>query len=203
MYENNSIIRLIDSCVPASIKNNHKQTPEEWVRVRAMVAILAVSILLPLLLLLIYAVLQLVTDNNFSKNIYILITTEVFVTSQLIYFQSYGNLRFTAGAYSVQYLMAIIATILFSGGWDSPVTILLLCSPMIAFMTISYRAALLHILLVLVITMALLVMHLQGFHFVNVSEGANYPYTQMVAWGMTLFLFTLFLFIFEHLIRSR
>jgi len=203
MHENNIIIRLIDSCVPASIKNNHKQTPEEWVRVRAMVAILAVSVLLPLLLLLVYTILQLATVNNFSKNIYILITTEVFVTSQLVYFQSYGNLRFTAGAYSVQYLLVIVATILFSGGWSSPVTILLLCSPMIAFMTISYRAALLHILLVLLITTTLLAMHLQGVHFMNVSEVANYPYTQMVAWGMTLLVFTLFLFIFEHLIRSR
>lgn len=204
MQKQPALIRLLEDLLPASIRHKPHVSAEERMRAKAMVAILGISVLLPLVVLFNYLVLQFTTEIDFTRNIYILMGVEIWLISQLLYFQSYGNLRLTAALYSVQYLLVSLITILVSGGWNSPLLVLLMGAPMVAFMTIGYRTALWHIALVLLITIFLLALH----HFrltllPDISTPARGPYDRFIAWDMVLLLFAAFLVILEHLVRSR
>jgi hypothetical protein len=198
-----TFIGLLDNFIPVAIRNKPDVTREELVRTRAIVAILIGSILLPLVLLMAYVVLQAFTSHDFSRDIAVLVVVVFVLVSEHAYFQSFGNLRITAEIYSVQFLMiAIIATV-FSGALYSPVMILLIASPVIAFMTMSYRAAQLHIVVVLLTIAGLLIMQENGMQMVIFGRAENYPYTLAMIWSLVLLIFMLFLAVFEELIRSR
>jgi hypothetical protein len=198
-----TFVRLLDSFIPAAIRNNPKAAREERVRARAMVAILIGSILLPLALLMAYVALQAFTSHDFSGDITVLVVVVFLLVSEHAYFQSYGNLHVTAGIYSVQFLMvAIIATAL-SGALYSPVMILLVASPMVAFMTISYRAALFHVVAAFLTIAGLLIMQEHGMQMVSFGHPENYSYTLAIIWSLVLLILMLFLTVFEELVRSR
>jgi len=196
-------VRLLDGFIPASLRNKPRVAREELVRARAMVAMLIGSILLPLVLLIAYVVLQALTSHDFSKDITILIVVVFVLVSEHAYFQSFGNLRITAGIYSVQLLLvAIIATAL-SGALYSPVMILLIASPMVAFMTISYRAALFHVVAAFLTIAGLLIIQEHGMQMASFGRAENYPYTLAMIWSLVLLIFMLFLTVFEELVRSK
>lgn len=198
------MILWLEKLLPASLRDAHPANSEALMRARAMVAILAISITMPLVVLVNYLILQITTDSNFDRNIYILIGVEVWLVAQLLYFQSYGNLRLTAGIYSVQFLLAAVATIMISGSWTSPFLVLLAASPMIAFMTIGYRAALWHVALALFIVTGLLTLHHFQITLVpNLSRPGHAPYNQFIAWDIVLLVFAAFLVILEHLLRGQ
>jgi len=204
MTKKSVVIQLLDDLVPASIRHQHNVSAEELMRAKAMVAVLAISIILPLVVLTNYLILQATTENDFTRNIYILMGVEIWLVSQHLYFQSYGNLRLTAGIYSAQYLLTVLITTLISGGWNSPLLVLLLGSPMIAYMTVSYGAALLHVALaVLIVVFLLTLYHFQITLLPDISHPANHAYNRFIAWDMVLLLFAAFLVILEHLVRSR
>lgn len=198
-----ALINLLDSFTPVTIRNNRTLPHEELIRTRAMLAILGFSIVVPLALLVIYIFLQFVTANDFSRNIYILMLVETVLISQHIYFQSYGNLRITAGVYSLQFLLVISIFTAISGGVKSPLIPLLICAPMIAYMTMGLRAGLLHIAVVLLVVIGLLLMHINGLGQLDIGQKANYPYTLTIACGVTLLIMAMFLLVFEELVRRK
>lgn len=198
------MILWLEKMLPDSIRDAQPANSEALMRARAMVAILAISITMPLVVLLNYLILQATTEIDFDRNIYILIGVEVWLVVQLLYFQSYGNLQLTAGMYSVQFLLAAVATIMISGSWESPFLVLLAASPMIAFMTIGYRAALLHVLLALLIVTGLFTLHHFNITLVpNLSRPGHAAYNQFIAWDIVLLVFAAFLVILEHLLRGQ
>lgn len=204
MYKKPMLIRLLEDLVPASIRRKPHVSEEELMQAKAMVAVLAISVVMPLVVLVNYLVLQSTTDNDFVRNIYMLMGVEIWLVSQLLYFQSYGNLRLTAAMYSIQFFLAIVGIVLVSGSWESPFLVLLTASPMIAFMTIGYRAALGHVALALLMVIFLLLLHhFQVTLLPNIARPANAPYNQFIAWDIVLLLFAAFLVILEHLLRSR
>lgn len=198
-----TVIDLLDSFIPITIRSNRNLSREELVRTRAMLAILGFSIIVPVILIVIFIALQIFTGNDFSRNVYILMVIETVLISQHIYFQSYGNLRITAGAYALQFLLVIVGFTLVSGGLSSPLITLLLASPMVAYMTMGQRAGVLHIIAVLLTVIGLLLQHTLGLHLPNMTYKANYPYTAAIACGVALSILAMFLLIFEDLLRHR
>jgi hypothetical protein len=204
MHNKSALIELINQFVPKAIRGNHKLSREMQIRAQGMVAILGISILLPLLILMSYVALQLFTQHDFTHDIIALIITETVLVSQHLYFQSYGNLRVTAGAYSLQYLFVITAVILVSGGWShSPLLILLIGAPLLAFITMSSRAALVYIALVFIIIAGLLVIQIKKIPLPDISHAGNYPYTMFICWGVTLTFLSIFVVFCEKLSQER
>ena len=198
-----TIINLLDNFIPVILRSTHSLSHEQLVRTRAMLAMLGFSIVVPVLLLVVYILLQILTQNDFSRDIYILLVLEIVLISEHIYFQSYGNLRITAGVYSLLFLFIVIAFTLLSGGITSPLISLLVAAPMVAYMTMGLRAGLLHIAVVLLIVFAFLLMHVLRIDFPNISLHANYPYTRALACGVTLLILAMFLLVFEDLVCDR
>jgi len=200
-----AIVGELDKLLPKSIRMNRAIQPLELAQARGMLAILIISILLPLVVLLAYIFLQFGTGKDFSHDIIAIMTVEIVLISQHVYFQSYGNLRVTAAAYSLQYLFSITGVILVSGGWDhSPLVILLISSPLIAAMTMGTRAALYHVVMVFIIITALLVMHLKHIPFpIDISRAERYQYTRFICWGITLTFISIFLLFTDKLAHVK
>lgn len=196
------VIDLLDNFIPVTMRNNRGLSRHVLVRTRAMLAILGFSIVVPILLIIIYIALQLLTGNDFSRDIYILMLVEIVLISEHIYFQSYGNLRITAGAYSLQFLFVIITFVLISGGLHSPLAPLLVCAPMIAYMTMGLRAGLLHSAAILFAVLGCLLMNIKELG-IDISTEANFPYTLTVAFCIALLTLAMLMVVFEELVNSK
>jgi hypothetical protein len=203
MAKKTAIINLLDNFIPAAIRNKRDLPREELVRTRAMLAILGISIIVPLLLLIAYISLQLVTGRDFSKDIYIVLAVEIILLTQHIYFQSYGNLRITAGVYSLQFFLFVAMMVTISGGLRSSILLLLVCSPMVAYMSVSFRAAIFHIAAVMITVTGLALMYLKGLDCLDISEKGNFPYTMTLSWIVTLLMLCMFMLVFEELVSDK
>lgn len=195
----NPMFSWLETLVPAQIRTNRSLSILHRARATAMVATLGLSILVPIITLLVLALFQFFTDRNFSQAMAIVIVVEVLLVTQHLYFQSYGNLALTARAYSLQYFFSIVATMLYTGGWYSPAMPLLLCAPMIAYMTIHYRAAMWHLFWVLCTYGALMALHTSGKKLPNIMPAETYDYILATCWGLCLLVFALFLMVCQYL----
>jgi hypothetical protein len=196
-------LHFLESITPKNLVEDQNQSIETRARVACMVGILGFSVLLPLLIIVTYLVLNLIVEINITKNIAVLLGVEIWMISQMLYFQSYGNLRITASAYSIQYFAVNGIFIVLSGGWSSsPIMIMILCSPMIAFMTVSARAALWYIVAVFLFCLGLLLCHQHEIPLPDISQPKNYQFTRFVALSSFLVILSLFVMMCDQLITS-
>lgn len=199
-----AIHHWLDHYLPLPIRLDQQLSHETRIRARTMVAVLGLSVIAPLLLLVAYGALHLLTGHDFSRNLNILIVIEILLVSQHLYFHSFGNLRMTAGAYSAQFLLINVVFLFISGGLArSPLLPILLCSPMIAFMTISFRAAMWHAAIITVVIAILLMLELRGVVLPNHGQPENFHITQTVIWGFTFFTLMALLLVAEQLIQAK
>lgn len=199
-----AIHHWLDHYLPPPIRLDQQLSHETRIRARTMVAVLGLSVIIPILLLVTYGGLHLLTGHDFSRNLNILIVIEILLVSQHLYFHSYGNLHLTAGAYSAQFLLITSTFVFLSGGlFHSPLLPILLCSPMIAFITISFRAALWHAGIITMVMAVLLLLHIQGISLPNYGHPENFHITQTVIWGFTFFTLMMLLLVTEQLIQAK
>lgn len=134
------LLTHIDSFLPAAMRESPTLTWDDRIKAWSMLMVLGLSMLLPFGAMLAFAALHVLTDLDFSQSFIITLSIVCLMFFQHLYFQSYGNLYMTANAYSVQAFVSYCAAVFYTGGWHSPVMPLLVCSPLIAFMTGGYRA---------------------------------------------------------------
>ncbi|HQQ63738.1 MAG TPA: hypothetical protein PLF22_09210 [Pseudomonadales bacterium] len=197
------LLTRVNKLLPTPMKNNPDLAWDYRVRAWGMVIVLGLSLLAPSLALLIFGGLHLLTDMDFSQAFVITLSVIFLIFFQHLYFQSYGKLEVTANAYSLQAFVSYCATIFFTGGWHSPAMPLLVCSPLIAFMTGGYRAGM---TATFAVFLALCLFFIDRFNgnITNIIKPAeNSDVVGLVIWLMTLTVLAVFLIVTNTLIRRH
>lgn len=199
---NMSLLQQLDPMLHSSLHKKYQADDKEIIRARGMLGTLLLSIAVPLIGIIALVVLQLVTNHDFFQPLMILITLLILLVIQHIYFQSYGNLWLVARAYSVQYFFSMVLSLLYTGGLKSPAFILLLCAPLITYMTAGYRSALLMLGATLMFMCALALAHLSDYPFPNIVDPANFYYVMTLCSIFSLMVIALFLLFCEQLMQA-
>jgi len=197
------LFNWLEALVPSRIRDNRDIPVQVRFRAPAMIATLMISILCPLVALMLMGGLQLFTKQDYSTGMMITLIVLVLTSVQHIYFQSFGNLKNTAAAYSTQYIISIIISMLYTGGSDSPIAILLFCSPLIAYMTISHVAALIHASLLVIFIVILSAAENSGYSPVNLIKPETKSSIQMISWALFCMVNILFILVCEYLIYKK
>lgn len=180
-------VDLIDHFVPREIWRGNP-TPVTIARARILVAVLCSSIVVPAVVLALVGLLQLFSGHDFSRALVSLVGVLVVLTVQHLVFQSSANLFVTGIAYSVTFLLTVSGAIALTGGWHSPVVLLLFCTPIIVFMISGYRAAFYSVVTVFFLGLVFMVLDLLQVSLPQVMHEENRGYVQGVIWFMACIL---------------
>ncbi len=194
---------FLDRFVPRKLAEKPDIHPSDIVRTRAMVAMLICSILTPLAALLFFLCVQLITGIDFSTALISYLVVFTWLVSQHLYFQSFGNLRVTAAAYSVQYYLSVAIGAFYTGGASSPVMVLLFCSPLIAYMTISLRASLIMAIITISTGLTFILLPQQGFVMPSIAPPQGEIYISIICWLMAFLLMTIMLITAESMAKAK
>lgn len=194
------LLTQIDVFMPHSMRSSSRLPWSYRVKAWSMVMVLALSILAPLCGLLVFAGLSLFTGMDFSQACYILLVIVCVNFFQHLYFQSYGNLVITASAYTVQAFASYVAAVYFTGGWHSPAMPIMICAPLIAFMTGGYRSCSLAIISVF---LAISCFFSQRYnpHITSVIPPETNEMIGLVMWMMLLGVMAFFFMVTNTLLR--
>lgn len=190
----------IDSFLPPAMRASPTLTWDSRVKAWSMLMVLGLSMFIPFCALLFFAALHVFTDMDFSQACLAMLFILFLMFVQHMYFYSYGRLEITANAYSLQAFISYVTAIFYTGGWHSPVMPLLVCSPLIAFMTGGYRAG---IATTVAVFVAVVMFFNERFNVKIISIIAPVENTETVGlaiWLMVLSVLAFFLMVTNTLI---
>ncbi len=200
---NNNRKHIVDDFIPKNILSDPELSRIGLIRARTMVIVMMFSIAAPILLLFCVMFLHLFTERDFSLGmIFIGAILAGMVTLQLT-FNSYGNLYLTAAVYSVLYAVMTIFLTSVSGGWHSPVMLLVFCAPMITFLIAGRREGILMVYMVGVIGAVFLALELKGIPLPQVMPVENADYIQGITWFVALTILLMLLTSYNAVLVSR
>lgn len=194
------LLTQIDNFLPPAMRDTPALTWDYRVKAWSMVMVLGLSLLIPFGALLVFAGLHLFTELDFSQACIVILFIVFLIFVQHLYFQSYGKLEITANAYCLQAFASYCAAVYYTGGWHSPVMPLLICSPLIAFMTSGYRAGVTATLAVFV-SVCLFFNERYNENITNIiTPSQNSDIVALVIWLMVLSILAFFLMVTNTLI---
>lgn len=105
----------------------------------------------------------------------------------LTHFRITANLATASRFYASMVLLAMLAVIWHTGGWDSPICVYLLTLPVIAGFAMSQKARLVYALLVWLLYSALFALHRYHFPFVQLIAQNYLQHAYILSWALALF----------------
>ncbi|HQQ62043.1 MAG TPA: hypothetical protein PLF22_00565 [Pseudomonadales bacterium] len=183
---------LLDHMIPQTIWRT-TPTQQMIVRARTLTAVLIFSMAIPSLALMAVIALQVVTDKSFYAAIASLVASIAVVTMQHIRFQSSANLQMTARLFSFTFFLALTIATFLTGGWHSPVVLLLFCTPIIVHLISDSREAVWAVLGTFLTGVIFLELDVMDVALPHIMHEENRAYVQGIVW-LVAFLIQLLLF---------
>lgn len=196
-------IQFLDGFLPTSMRNDPLLEWDDRVRAWGMIAVIIISLLIPIASILIFVFLQLTTGLDFSNTFFILLSVIFLIFVQHLYFQSYGKLSIVANAYAVQAFISYCLTIYYTGGWQSPLMFLLLCSPIISFMTGGFLAGVVSTEGVFLAILMFYMFRDATAGMTSIIQAGSEGIIVLVVWMVVLTFLLLFLFMINALIYEH
>lgn len=182
----------LDHMIPQTIWRT-SPTQDTIIRARTLTAVLLFSIVIPVIALLVVIGLQIFTHKNFYPAIIGLVVAITIAVAQQIRFQSSADLQMTARIFSFTIFLALTVATFLTGGWDSPVVLLLFCTPIIVYQTNSSREAVLAVFGTFVTGVIFLELDVMDVALPHIMHEENRAYAQGIVW-LVAFLVQLLLF---------
>ena len=201
MDKHSTLVNFLDSFIPLRIRENPHTTPLIQVQARILIAVLGFSILVPFLGMIIFIMLQATTEVDFTLALISMITVLILLMLQHLLFQASGNLYRTGLAYSIQFFVSVMLSVCITGGWHSPVLMLLLCTPVMSLLTTNYRTAVICSVIALFSGLSLWVLDINSIALLNIMPPETYSYTLAVIWFMASAVMLLLLTAYEWLME--
>lgn len=179
--QNRALAYWIDSLIPHAIWRS-TPVPATVARARTLVAIQAMAVVLPLLMLVPVVIMQWITGRNFTPAWVSLLCIVVLFALQLLLLHKSSSLALSSALFSLSFFFTIATATVLTGAWRSPVLPLLFCTPLMVFLVCSWREAEYAVLVTFAAGMVLMVMDIAGVSVPNVMHAENFAYAQGVVW---------------------
>lgn len=197
------LLMFVDKFTPPAIRNADTLSWHDRVRTWSMLLVLMLSLAIPIGALVIFGLLHVFTSMDFSHALIILLSLAFVILVQHIYFYSYGKLQLTANAYAAQAFLSYCLVISYTGGWHSPVMVLLLCSPIVAFMTGGYALGMTSILAVAFALLSFCYLHIQHIALPNVIRPENFEIVVLSVWATLLLMMAIFFIVTNAMLLKK
>jgi len=142
------------------------------------------------------------SGNDFTNAIIIGFISCLAVVLNYVFFYKSGRLDASAILFSLTFFVACVITIVLTGGYDSPVRIMLICTPVVAFLVGGRQEGMYNASLSFVAGIVLLVLKVFDFDMMQIMPAAVLPYLSGIIWLLTLVLIVVCLFVYDVLLED-
>ncbi len=198
-----SLSKKIDTLLPQSARENTSLNLEELIRSRVLISILFCSVAATVLALILFSILQFVTENDFTNPLIIAGTCFVVVMLIYLFYIKTGKLDATGMLYSLCFFIAVIVSVVLTGGYSSPVKQILVCSPVLAFLIGGRQEGLYNGVLVFVAGVILILLDATGFELLQIMPVEILPYLSASIWFITVLMLVICLYVYDLLLEDK
>jgi hypothetical protein len=192
-----------DSWLPPGLRENTAVSLAALIRARVLVSVLVCSMTLSVISLLVFVVVYLRAENG--SLLPALITTACLGVACLNYFYFYktANLDASGIFYSFSLFAILVGSTVVTGGYHSPVKIMLICCPILSFLISGRHEGFYNAALVFVVGIILLTLDQIDFKLIQIMPPDLLVYISGLSWFGTLVLIVLCLYIYDLLLDQK
>lgn len=195
-----SISKILDRLIPEGIDHNPGDKIINRIRARILLSLYVSSSCLLIAALLIFTVLHLLGQHDFSTEIVLTLIMTAITAAQIIMFFSIANIGVSAIIYSMAYFGSALALVIGTGGWDSPAKLLFFCSPLISFIIGGHQEGFYITFLVLVVSAILMLANKMNFQLFYLIPTENIALVEQVVWVVAINLLASCLAIYDAIL---
>jgi len=196
------LIKAIDPCLPRLFRVSTSLSLADLIRARVLVTIMVSAIAAIAFTLAVLVISQLVSGNDFSNSIIMACICLAVVILNYLFFYKSGRLDASAMLFSLTFFLTTVVSTILSGGYDSPVKIMLVGSPVVAFLIGGRQEGFYHAALSYVVGMVLLLLHVFEFPMMQIMPEATLPYFDGIIWMLVLVLVVVCLYVYDVLLEE-
>jgi hypothetical protein len=196
------LIKAIDPCLPRSFRDNNTLSLADLIRARVLVTIMLCGISSIVFSLLVLAISHLVSGQDFGNAMTIALICGVALILNYLFFYKSGRLDASAILFSLTFFLATIISTIITGGFDSPVKIMLVCTPVVAFLIGGRQEGMYNAALSYVVGIVLLILHVYDFPMMQIMPETVLPYLHGIVWLVAMVLIVVCLYVYDVLLED-
>jgi len=201
-HQYQSITHLLDRWLPDYADQLTASKTENKIRARILVGLFFSCMIIVGASLLLFLLLQILTDRNFTMAIIILFTAGAVLALQTFMFYKLANIGASAIIFSMTFFGATLAVMIATGGWNSPTRLLFFCSPMISFLVDGRREGLYIAALVLIAGLIMFIAQKIGWQFFQVIDGRNGDIVEIIIWVISINIMVTCLAVYDAILHD-
>jgi len=196
------LIKAIDPCLPLTFRESTNLSLEDLIRARVLVAIMLSAIVSTSVTIVVLFISQKLSRGDFSSPIIIASVTDVILILDYIFFYKSGRLDASAILFSLTFFLGVVISTILTGGFDSPVRIMLICTPIVAFLVGGRQEGIYNVALSFVVGMIFLVLKSYEFPMMQVMPENILTYMSGIVWTLALVLIIVCLYVYDVLLED-
>lgn len=197
-----SVSKFLNRWQPANLDEQLVGKSELKIRAKILTGLyLAVSITI-ILSGLFFTVLHLFGNYDFSIAITFLAGSGILLLVQMALFYYLGNIGASAIFFSMTFFGSTLGTLIFTGGWASPVRQLFFCAPMISFLVGGHNEGFYMTVLTLLIGLVMMAAHYMDFQIFQIIKPENLMIVDAVIWVASISLLVACLAVYDAILES-
>ncbi len=196
------LIKAIDPYLPPSFRDNANLSLEDLIRARVLATIMFSAVAAILFTIVVLGTAQKISGNDFRSPLTIAGICSVVVLLNYVFFYKSGRLDASAILFSLTFFLATVICTILTGGFESPVRIMLVCTPVVAFLVGGRQEGIYNAALSFVVGMVLLFLKVYDFPMMQIMPADVLPYVAGLVWLLTLVLIVICLYIYDVLLED-
>lgn len=201
MSRNDNVLQILDSFLPLMSMENASR--HAMVRARVLVLVMITSVVLPLVALGALLFLHVTTGQDYLTGLSITLAELVVIVVLNMLFRASGSLWITAAGFTAFYYLAMTTAVFFTGGWESPVSLMLFMSPIITYLVSGSRNALYAVVTVFMTGMVFLYFYVTGIDCPQIMREENRAYVRGVIWLLSSLIMALLFAVQQGLLDEK
>jgi len=196
------LIRAIDPYLPPSFRENTNLSLEDLIRARVLVAIMLSAAVSVVFSIIVMAISDKASGSDFSNPLMMAAVSGVVIAFDYVFFYKSGRLDAAAILFSLSLFLATVISVILTGGFDSPVRIMLICTPVIAFLVGGRQEGMYNAALSYVVGIVLLILRVYDFPMMQVMPDNVLPYIAGITWLLAILVIVVCLYVYDVLLED-
>jgi hypothetical protein len=199
MYKGTFLDRAMTRIIPSRLREELRDGSPEFLQVRALAVMLVISTLVSVLSSCTWLIVALMERGRLVDNALLVVTLAVtlLLLIETVLYYTLQNFRISATFMILSYFVLAVILVVISGGYHSEIKMLLVTSPMIAFVIGGRQEGLVNTVFVFLIGIGLIVMDQAYIELINMFEDQNQYLVSGVCWSVTLMVVVTTLLVYD------
>jgi len=194
---NKGLGEFFHSLMPARLQDSLHRNGSDYLRARALSAILVIISAMGIVICFIAGALNFFIDPEVFTYELVLLVITILIVFQTAFFYKFSNYWASGLGFTIFYFLIGTVMIILSGGYDSPGKVFLLTSPMIAFLIGGWQEGIQNVVLTMLFGVALAIFKVIDFDLPNIFYAENQQVMFIVNWLITVALVLICFVIYE------